>query len=110
MEEQKTPKKRINRSCIMEEKIDRLENHFKVYKTDMVDVKDSVRNIESALIGSDYNNHKGMVHLLDDVHIRVQKLEDKQLLQNDFIGNIKWFQRGLIGIIFSYIIWLITNK
>ena len=33
------PKKRISKSCIMEEKIDRLENHFKVYKTDMTDVK-----------------------------------------------------------------------
>ena len=104
-----TPKKRPTKNCIMEEKIDRLENHFKVYKVDMVDVKDSVRNIESALIGSNFNGNKGMVHLLDTIDKRVQELEDKQILQEDFTNNIKWFQRGLLGIIFAYLTWLITK-
>lgn len=104
-----TPKKRPTKNCIMEEKIDRLEHHFKVYKVDMVDVKESVRNIESALIGSHLNGHKGMVHLLDSINKRVDDLEDKQLLQEDFTNNIKWFQRGLLGIIFAYLTWLITK-
>ena len=103
------PKKRISKSCIMEEKIDRLENHFKVYKTDMSDVKDSVRNIEFALIGSNLNDHKGMVHLLDDIDKRVQTLEDKQILADEFSNNIKWFQRGLLGIVFAYLTWLLTK-
>lgn len=91
------------------EKIDRLENHFKVYKSDMVDVKDTVRNIETALIGSNINGNKGIVNLLDSIDVRVQKLEDKQILNDEFITNLKWFQRGLIGIIFAYITWLLTK-
>ena len=91
------------------EKIDRLENHFQVYKTDMVDVKDSVRNIESALIGSHLNGNKGMVHLLDTIDKRVQILEDKQILADEFSKNIKWFQRGLIGVFLAYLTWLITK-
>ena len=61
------------------EKIDRLENHFKVYKTDMVDVRNSVNNIETALIGSSLNGNKGMVHLLDDIKNRIiESVKDRK--------------------------------
>jgi hypothetical protein len=50
-----------------------------------------------------------MVHLLDDIDKRVQTLEDKQILADEFSNNIKWFQRGLLGIIFAYLTWLITK-
>ena len=91
------------------EKIDRLEDHFKIYKSDMVDVKDSVRNIESALIGSNINGNKGIVNLLDSIDVRVQSLEDKQILADEFMRNLKWFQRGLVGVIFAYVTWLLTK-
>lgn len=91
------------------EKIDRLENHFKVYKSDMVDVIASVRNIEQSLIGSPLNGHKGIVHLLDSIDKRVKDLEDKQILADDRLEKFKWFQRGLIGVIFGYLTWLISK-
>lgn len=91
------------------EKIDRLEDHFKIYKSDMVDVKDSVRNIESALIGSNINGNKGIVNLLDSIDVRVQSLEDKQILADEFMRNLKWFQRGVVGVIFAYVTWLLTK-
>jgi len=94
---------------IENEKIDRLENHFKVYKTDMIDVRNSVNNIENALIGSSLNGNKGMVHLLDDIKERVKDLEEKQILADELASNIKWFQRGLIGILFAYLTYLITK-
>jgi len=84
------------------EKIDRLENNFN-------EIKDSVRNIESALVGSNINGNKGIVNLLDSIDVRVQSLEDKQILNDEFINNLKWFQRGLIGVIFAYISWLLTK-
>ena len=40
------------------ERLDRLDNHFKVYKSDLIEVRDSVKNIENALIGSNYNGNK----------------------------------------------------
>jgi len=91
------------------EKIDRLENHFSLYKKDMVDVITSVNNIEMALIGTNINGNKGMVHLLDDIKERVKDLEDKQILADEFNRNIKWFQRGLLGVVFAYLTWLITK-
>jgi len=91
------------------EKIDRLENHFQVYKTDMVDVKTSVNNIEIALIGTSLNGNKGMVHLLDDIKTRVKDLEEKQILADELASNIKWFQRGVLGILFAYLTYLITK-
>ena len=84
------------------EKIDRLENNFN-------EIKDSVRNIESALVGSNINGNKGIVNLLDSIDVRVQSLEDKQILADEFINNLKWFQRGLIGVIFAYISWVLTK-
>jgi hypothetical protein len=91
------------------QRIDRLDNHFSLYKDDMVDVIKSVRNIENALIGSNYNGNKGIVILLDEVNERVKALEDKQILADDKLDTLKWFQRGLIGIIFAYITWLLTK-
>jgi hypothetical protein len=94
---------------IENEKIDRLENHFQVYKTDMIDVRNSVNNIEMALIGSNINGNKGIVHLLDDIKNRVQDLEDKQILADELASNIKWFHRGLLGVLFGYITYLIKR-
>jgi hypothetical protein len=94
---------------IENEKIDRLENHFKIYKEDMSDVVNSVNNIEIALIGSALTGNKGMVHLLDDIKNRVKDLEDKQLLARELSDSIKWFQRGAFGVLFAYITWLITK-
>lgn len=91
------------------EKIDRLESHFKIYKDDMVDVKDILKNVEISLIGSNLNGNKGMVHLLDSIDKRVQSLEEKQILTDDFNKSLKWFQRGLIGIFFAYLTWLLTK-
>lgn len=91
------------------EKLDILESHFQVYKTDMVDVKTSVNNIENALIGTNLNGNKGIVHLLDDIKTRVKDLEEKQILADELASNIKWFQRGIIGILFAYLTYLITK-
>lgn len=104
---------RIHKNCTMEEKIDRLEKHLKTevleVKVNVSQVKESVLKIENALIGSDYNEHKGIVHLLDSVDKRVKILEEKQILADDKIDTLKWFQRGVVGIIFAYITWLITK-
>jgi len=45
------------------ERLDRLENHFKVYKTDMVDVKDSLKEVRILLGGSALNGNKGFIKL-----------------------------------------------
>jgi soluble cytochrome b562 len=94
---------------IVLEKIDRLENHFKVYKTDMQDVKDVLKSVENSLVGSNLNGNKGMIHLLDDIDKRVHKIEEKQILYDETMKNYKWGIRSLILGICSLIYWLFTK-
>jgi uncharacterized protein (UPF0335 family) len=91
------------------EKIDRLENHFKVYKTDMQDVKDVLKSVETSLVGSNLNGNKGIIHLLDDIDKRVHKIEEKQILYEEAFSNYKWGVRSLILGIGSIIYWLFTK-
>lgn len=98
-----------NNNFIVGEKIDRLEAHFKEFRKDAEIDRDLNRDVRNALIGSNLNGNKGMVHLLDAIDKRVETLESKQALSDDFMNNLKWFQRGLIGIVFAYLTWLLTK-
>lgn len=95
---------------ILEEKVDRLENHFKVYKTDMVDVKEVAKDIRNLLTGTELNGKKGVIHLLETLENKVDKLEEKQLLIDENMANVKFVAKGLITAIIGFFLWLFTNK
>lgn len=95
---------------ILEEKVDRLENHFKVYKSDMTDVKEVTRDIRNLLTGTELNGKKGVVFILDRLEEKVDKLEAKQLLIDDNMANVKFVAKGLITAIIGFFVWLFTNK
>ena len=92
---------------LMEEKIDRLQDHFKIYKDDMQDVKDVLKKVEICLIGSDINNHKGLVHLLDTIDKRVDTMEKQHILLKDALETYKWSIRaivlGVVGLFFWWV-------
>lgn len=96
-----------NTTKLMEEKIDRLENHFKIYKTDMQDVKELLKKVEICLVGSDVNANKGIVHLLDAIDKRVDTMEKQHILLKDALENYKWsiraFVAGIIGLFFWWV-------
>lgn len=96
-----------NTTKLMEEKIDRLENHFKVYKDDMKDVKELLKKVEICLIGSELNNNKGVVHLLDAIDNRVDTMEKHHILLKDALENYKWSVRaivlGVVGLFFWWV-------
>jgi chaperonin cofactor prefoldin len=82
------------------ERLDRLENHFKVYKTDMQDVKDGLREVKILLGGTDLNGRKGFIKVMELVEEKVDTLEKKQeLMQND-LDTIKFWGRGTAGVLF----------
>jgi len=91
----------------MEEKIDRLQDHFKVYKDDMKDVKDLLKKVEICLVGSDINNHKGLVHLMDAIDCRVDTMEKHHILLKDALDTYKWSARaivlGIVGLFFWWV-------
>jgi len=95
---------------LLEEKVDRLENHFKVYKTDMVDVKEVTKDIRNLLTGTELNGKKGVIHLLETLEAKVDKLEAKQLIIDDNMDNVKFVAKGLITAIIGFFLWLFTNK
>lgn len=95
---------------LLEEKVDRLENHFKVYKTDLTDVKDVTKDIRNLLAGTELNGKKGVIHLLETLENKVDKLEEKQLLIDENMQNVKYVAKGLITAIIGFFFWLFTNK
>ena len=107
--EEKRPQSKCNNHIVLNEKVDRLENHFKIYKSDMQDVKGIVKNIESAMIGTSFNGNKGFVHLLDDVNKRLENMEDRQLLYEEMFNGYKWSSRAFVGAVISVIIWFFTK-
>lgn len=82
------------------ERLDRLENHFKVYKTDMQDVKDGMKEIKILLGGTELNGRKGFVKVMELVEEKVDKLErDTDIIKKD-LESIKFWGRGATGVAF----------
>lgn len=96
--------------AILEEKVDRLEQHFKVYKSDLTDVKEVTRDIRNLLTGTELTGKKGVIHLLEALENKVDTLEEKQLLINENMQNVKYVAKGLISAIIGFFFWLFTNK
>jgi hypothetical protein len=92
---------------IMEEKIDRLQDHFRVYKDDMQDVKALLKKVEICLVGSDINGHKGLVKLIDTIDDRVNEMEKQHILLKDALETYKWSIRavtlGVVGLFFWWV-------
>lgn len=109
MADPKTPKVCDNHN-VLHEKVDRLENHFKVYKGDMQDVKEVTRDIRNILTGTDLTNKKGVVFLLDALETRVENMEKRQLIYEELFNGFKWSSRAFVGAMISFIIWFLTKK
>jgi uncharacterized protein (UPF0335 family) len=90
------------------ERIDRLENHFKVYKTDMIDVKDNLKEVRLLLGGSSLNGNKGFIKLMETVEEKVNEIESQvKDIQKD-VNNSKFWGRGAIGVLFTCVV-IIVN-
>jgi len=97
-------------SNLLEEKVDRLESHFKVYKSDMTDVKEVTRDIRNLLTGTELTGKKGVVHLLEQLESKVDKLEEKQILIDENMANVKFVAKGVITAVIGFFVWLFQSK
>ena len=97
----------------LNEKIDKLQNHFTVYKSDISDLKDVVKQLTSALVGSNYNGNKGVIHLVDAVEKRLDRLEKQQPLNDETIKQVKFgvgvVFTALMGGIISFLAWFFSK-
>jgi len=97
-------------SNLLEEKVDRLESHFKIYKSDMTDVKEVTRDIRNLLTGTELTGKKGVVHLLEQLESKVDKLEEKQILIDENMANVKFVAKGVITAVIGFFVWLFQSK
>lgn len=94
---------------IESERLDRMEQHLKLLKKDSDSQNRTLDSIEAALVGTIYNGNKGITHVLNDVNFRLEKLEEDYTVTKDNMNQLKWFARGLGGLMFAFILWAITK-
>lgn len=87
-------------------KVERLENHFQVYKNDMSDVKDSIKDLKTAIVGNEVNGHKGFLHLINEIDRKVDDMQAKNILLEENMKNVKYISRGFIMGFIGFIFWL----
>jgi len=82
------------------ERLDRLEQHFRLYKQDMADIKDSVKEIKILLGGSALNGNKGFVRLMELNEEKIEAMEvELAKIKHDF-ETAKFWGRGATGVAF----------
>ena len=86
------------------ERLDHLENHFKVYKNDMQDVKDGIKEMKLLLGGSALNGNKGFIHLMEKVEGKVDTIEMQIKDMQKDLESVRFWGRGAAGLLFSAIL------
>lgn len=82
------------------ERLDRLEQHFKVYKKDVADIKDKVNEIRILLGGSALNGNKGFVRLMELNEDKIKTLENELINVKNDVDSAKFWGKGLAGVLF----------
>ena len=95
-----------NRQVI--ERLDHLENHFRIYKNDMQDVKDGIKEMKLLLGGSSLNGNKGFIHLMEKVEGKVDTIEMQVKDMQKDLESVKFWGRGAAGILFSTILIILS--
>ena len=91
-------------------KVERLDHHFQVYKGDMNDVKDYIKDLKTAIIGNEINGNKGFLHLVNEIDKKVDAMEAKNILLEENMKNVKFISRGFIMGLIGFIFWLFQKN
>lgn len=94
---------------IENERLDRMEDHLRLLKKSNEAQNSTLNSIENALVGTIYNGNKGITHMIHDIDKRVKNLEDDYSVTKENMRQIKLFAGGLGGLIFGYILFLISR-
>lgn len=80
--------------------VGRLRSHFETYKTDVIDIKDSLKEVKILLGGSALNGNKGFIKLMEAVEEKVDFLEKQNEKTQKDLEGIKFWGRGSAGVLF----------
>jgi hypothetical protein len=87
-------------STIENERLSQIEQHLRLIKEREIERDKVLVSIQSALIGSDFNGHKGVVSQLRDIDNRVEDLEE-------FKGEVSVYVRQAKFVIGAMVVILI---
>jgi len=88
--------------------IGRLRHHSELYKVDMSDVKDSLKEIRILLGGSALNGNKGFIVLMETIEEKTDAIEKQVKDMQKDIDNVKFWGRGAAGLLFMTILAVIN--
>lgn len=96
-------------SLYIREKIDEISRHHLKFKTDILEVKDTVNKIESTLVGNNYNGNKGIIDLIEKIDDRLYQQEKQMILIEDKMQEYKWVSRTIIASLIAFIFYFIKS-
>jgi hypothetical protein len=92
-------------SDIEKARLDRLEEHQKLFKNKLDDVADDVRDIKTAIMGSPLTSDEGLSSKMKRVERDVKDLEDFKTEVNTYVKQFKY----MLGVIFVALVTMITK-
>jgi hypothetical protein len=92
-------------SDIEKARLDRLEEHQKLFKNKLDDVADNVRDIKTAIMGSPLTSDEGLAGKMKRVERDVKDLEDFKTEVNTYVRQFKY----MLGVIFVALVTMITK-
>jgi hypothetical protein len=92
-------------SDIEKARLDRLEEHQKLFKNKLDDVADDVRDIKAAIMGSPLTSDDGLASKMKRVERDVKDLEAFKTEVSTYVRQFKY----MLGVIFVALITMITK-
>lgn len=90
---------------INKERLDRLEDHYKMVKNKLEDLANDVRDIKTAIMGSPLNSDEGLASKIKRVERDVNDLETFKTEVSTYIKQFKY----VLGVVFVALITLIIK-
>lgn len=94
---------------IVNERLDRMEQHMSLMKVTTQDISGDVFKIKSALIGNDFTGGKGFIHNMEELKKRTDCIEDDIAIIKENMSILKWIARSIGALIFALILYIITK-
>ena len=107
MSEKYVPKTQTEKVNYLMSTDDRREGHIKELQKDVRELTTSLNNLTTAIVGSSLNNNKGLIKLIEEIDIKVDRLKDENIANKKDIDNVKFWGRGASGLMFATILIII---
>jgi hypothetical protein len=79
-----------NKDYLNSERLDRLEQHQRLFKEKLEDVGGDVRDIKNAIMGNPLSSEQGIAGKLRSVESKVDDLEEFKVEVNTYVKQFKW--------------------